>query len=33
VLPSDIPERSGDTNRLGMTRFTTAGNGRGEPAR
>ncbi|AXH34359.1 Lrp/AsnC family transcriptional regulator [Humibacter sp. BT305] len=28
VLPSDIPDRSGSTNRLGMTRFTTAGNGR-----
>jgi len=28
LLPSDIPDRSGETNRLGMTRFTTAGNGR-----
>jgi DNA-binding Lrp family transcriptional regulator len=28
LLPSDIPDRSGSTNRLGMTRFTTAGNGR-----
>jgi Lrp/AsnC family leucine-responsive transcriptional regulator len=28
VLPSDIPDRSGQANRLGMTRFTTAGNGR-----
>jgi Lrp/AsnC family transcriptional regulator, leucine-responsive regulatory protein len=28
VLPSDIPDRSGTSNRLGMTRFTTAGNGR-----
>ena len=28
VLPSDIPDRSGSSNRLGMTRFTTAGNGR-----
>jgi Lrp/AsnC family leucine-responsive transcriptional regulator len=28
VLPSDIPERSATSNRLGMTRFTTAGNGR-----
>jgi Lrp/AsnC family transcriptional regulator, leucine-responsive regulatory protein len=28
VLPSDIPDRSGMSNRLGMTRFTTAGNGR-----
>ncbi len=28
VLPSDIPDRSGQSNRLGMTRFTTAGNGR-----
>lgn len=28
LLPSDIPDRSGSTNRLGRTRFTTAGNGR-----
>jgi Lrp/AsnC family leucine-responsive transcriptional regulator len=28
VLPSDIPQRSDVSNRLGMTRFTTAGNGR-----
>lgn len=28
VLPSDIPDRSSQSNRLGMTRFTTAGNGR-----
>jgi Lrp/AsnC family transcriptional regulator, leucine-responsive regulatory protein len=28
VLPSDIPDRTGQSNRLGMTRFTTAGNGR-----
>lgn len=28
VLPTDIPDRSGMSNRLGMTRFTTAGNGR-----
>jgi DNA-binding Lrp family transcriptional regulator len=33
VLPSDIPDRSAESNRLGMTRFTTAGNGRGEPPR
>lgn len=33
VLPSDIPDRSGETNRLGMTRFTTAGNGRDAAAR
>jgi Lrp/AsnC family leucine-responsive transcriptional regulator len=30
VLPSDIPDRSRDSSRLGMTRFTTAGNGRDE---
>jgi len=28
VLPSDLPDRSGGSGRLGMTRFTTAGNGR-----
>nr|WP_255521774.1 Lrp/AsnC family transcriptional regulator [Frondihabitans sp. VKM Ac-2883] len=28
LLPTDIPDRSGSSNRLGMTRFTTAGNGR-----
>ncbi len=28
VLPSDLPDRSTASNRLGMTRFTTAGNGR-----
>ncbi|MCU1423648.1 MAG: Lrp/AsnC family transcriptional regulator [Microbacteriaceae bacterium] len=28
VLSSDIPDRSGQATRLGMTRFTTAGNGR-----
>jgi Lrp/AsnC family leucine-responsive transcriptional regulator len=28
VLPSDIPDRSSDSRRLGMTRFTTAGTGR-----
>jgi DNA-binding Lrp family transcriptional regulator len=33
VLPSDIPDRSGQSNRLGMTRFTTAGNGRDALAR
>ncbi|MCU1530369.1 MAG: Lrp/AsnC family transcriptional regulator [Frondihabitans sp.] len=33
VLPSDIPDRSGESNRLGMTRFTTAGNGRDSVAR
>jgi Lrp/AsnC family leucine-responsive transcriptional regulator len=33
VLPSDIPDRSGMSNRLGMTRFTTAGNGRDAAAR
>jgi Lrp/AsnC family transcriptional regulator, leucine-responsive regulatory protein len=33
VLPSDIPDRSGTSNRLGMTRFTTAGNGRDAGAR
>lgn len=32
VLPTDIPDRSGDSNRLGMTRFTTAGNGRDSAA-
>ncbi len=33
VLPSDIPERSSASNPLGMTRFTTAGNGRDSVAR
>jgi Lrp/AsnC family leucine-responsive transcriptional regulator len=33
VLPSDIPDRSAQSNRLGMTRFTTAGNGRDAAAR
>jgi Lrp/AsnC family transcriptional regulator, leucine-responsive regulatory protein len=28
LLPSDIPDRSQQSTRLGMTRFTTAGNGR-----
>jgi Lrp/AsnC family leucine-responsive transcriptional regulator len=28
VLPTDLPDRSAQQNRLGMTRFTTAGNGR-----
>jgi Lrp/AsnC family transcriptional regulator, leucine-responsive regulatory protein len=28
LLPTDIPDRSSEANRLGMTRFTTAGNGR-----
>lgn len=33
LLPSDIPDRTGSSNRLGMTRFTSAGNGRGGMAR
>lgn len=33
LLPTDIPDRSGDTSRLGMTRFTSAANGRSEMAR
>lgn len=28
LLPTDIPDRSSESNRLGATRFTTAGNGR-----
>ena len=28
LLPTDIPARSRDSTRLGMTRFTSAGNGR-----
>jgi Lrp/AsnC family leucine-responsive transcriptional regulator len=28
LLPTDIPDRSRDSTRLGMTRFTSAGNGR-----
>jgi DNA-binding Lrp family transcriptional regulator len=30
VLPSDIPDRSHESVRLGMTRFTSAANGRSE---
>jgi Lrp/AsnC family leucine-responsive transcriptional regulator len=30
VLPSDLPDRSGQSSRLGLTRFMTAGNGRDE---
>lgn len=33
LLPTDIPDRSHDSTRLGMTRFTTAGNGRDSPGR
>jgi Lrp/AsnC family leucine-responsive transcriptional regulator len=33
LLPSDIPDRSSESNRLGMTRFTSAGNGRSEMSR
>jgi DNA-binding Lrp family transcriptional regulator len=33
LLPTDIPDRSGDSNRLGMTRFTSAANGRSEMPR
>lgn len=33
LLPTDIPDRSHDSTRLGMTRFTTAGNGRDAPGR
>ncbi|MGV8885510.1 MAG: Lrp/AsnC family transcriptional regulator [Microbacteriaceae bacterium] len=33
LLPTDIPNRSQDSTRLGMTRFTTAGNGRDAPGR
>jgi Lrp/AsnC family transcriptional regulator, leucine-responsive regulatory protein len=33
VLPTDIPDRSSEPNLLGMTRFTTAGNGRESASR
>jgi Lrp/AsnC family leucine-responsive transcriptional regulator len=33
LLPSDLPDRSEASNRLGMTRFTSAADGRGEMAR
>jgi Lrp/AsnC family leucine-responsive transcriptional regulator len=33
LLPTDIPDRTHDSTRLGMTRFTTAGNGRDSPGR
>jgi Lrp/AsnC family leucine-responsive transcriptional regulator len=33
LLPTDIPDRSSGSNRLGMTRFTSAANGRSEMAR
>jgi Lrp/AsnC family transcriptional regulator, leucine-responsive regulatory protein len=32
LLPAEIPDRSSSSNRLGMTRFTSAANGRGEMA-
>ena len=33
LLPSDIPDRSGESSRLGMTRFTRAAEGRSDMAR
>lgn len=33
LLPSDIPDRSSESSRLGMTRFTRAADGRGDMAR
>lgn len=33
LLPTDIPDRSSQSNRLGMTRFTSAADGRSEMAR
>ena len=33
LLPTDIPDRSSQSNRLGMTRFTSAADGRSQMAR
>jgi Lrp/AsnC family transcriptional regulator, leucine-responsive regulatory protein len=33
LLPTDMPDRSSQSNRLGMTRFTSAADGRSEMAR